>query len=793
MTKVTLPRLPLAVFAAMVLLVSLAAACATGAPKKTTAPHPRGISYGQPPAAPPSKICGSPILNSVYNYNGAPGTFSTSGTPAGLPTFGSGGTDFPDATSVVVIPAGDNTAAAGAGNYSGDNTVYYFEPGTHINHGMFTGDHAAYVGGYLPNDPAIIDGQGFGPLSGSTFTVLNAYQTWEYLTIKNFYSSLNGAVLGLVHGASFGAHNTYKYDTIGPNEYGPAGTGESSAGGYGIAGAGYTTIQYDCLDHNAQGGFQDSGPGITISNDEIRYNGLGVYPDIGGPGASPYACGCSGGGKLFFSFNPVITDNWVHDNYNAGVWLDFDNAGATITGNYIASNWGQAVSLEADYNIDVSDNLIAGNGWPSNGPWPPGFNGLPCNGGLPCSVGEGPLVGYGGGLPFGAIVMSNSGGNSNLNTVTLSNCTSSCTQTTNYSGHMYVQNNALVNNFGGVFNYTDTDRYPGNLDNDSACSVPLGPMQQPNSATYYHQTYELQTASSDAAITGSSVTSAAGTTTLCTDYGVPPASDDGGGGFQSVPQPPVTGMGVFDINAGTFLGNVQTVTSGNAFTLDRSPGNGTGLRLMLANYGGCGPADYFAAAPGVTSGTPAANYWDNCIWGARNVTVSGNTFNTDASLVTGCTAINLCGFMTNIVFLPGVPALMHVFDQYLTLQPNAVGGLGNVWSGNTYTWTGGGPGRWLYEAGHQGTGVTTAQWLAPPLSQDAGSSFVTCGPAPQLHRGQAARCHGLTKAQMGAAPPAAARPFTPAGLAFLHHGRKKIRPAPAPLEGFHRAPAHAGR
>ena len=779
---------------AVILLVSLAAACATPAPKKAAAPKKtsaapaRGIRYGQAPAAPPAKVCGSPILNSIYSYNGAPGTYSTSGTPAGLPTFGTGGTDFPDATSVVVIPAGDNSVPAGNGTYDTGNTVYYFEPGTHIlTSGIFTGDNAAYVGGYTPGNPAIIDGKGTGGLSASTAGVLNAYDTWEYLTIRNYESNVNNGVLGDVNADTFGAHNTYKYNTIGPNEYGPVGTGESSAGGYAIVGAGYTTIVDNCFDHDAQGAFNDSGADITITGNEIAWNGLGEYPDDGGPGASPYSCGCSGGGKLFFSWNAVITGNYVHDNYNTGIWLDFDNAGANISGNYVASNWGEGISLEASYNASISDNTLVGNGWASDGPWPAGVGGQPCFGGIPCSAGLGQITGNGGGLPYGVISTPNSGGNANLNTVTLPNCSSGCTQNTNYSGQLLVQNNVMINNFGGMFNYTDTDRYPGNLDNDSACSVPLGVLNQPNSTTYYHQTYELQTFSSDAAITGNSVTSAAGTTTLCTDYGVPPASDDSGGGPASVVQAPSTGMGVFNINTGTFLGNVATVTSANAFTLDRSPGNASGLRLMLSGYGGCGPADYYAAAPGVTSGTPAANYWDNCVWGGRDVTVSGNINSIDASVVTGCTTANLCGFTTNVAFLAGVPQLMKVFNQYVPLQAYASGGLGNVWSSNTYQWSGGGPGQWQFSAGVQGNQVSAAQWMSAPYGQDAGSTFTTCGPQPQLRRTLTATpsgCHRVTSAQLGQPPRQPRRVEHPGGLTFLHLHRGKPRTLPAPRKGF---------
>ena len=123
----------------------------------------------------------------------------------------------------------------------------------------------------------------------------------------------------------------------------PPKTGESNGGGYAIGAGGYTTIEYNCLTQNAQGAFNGGGVNDIISHNEIMRNGLGEYPDTEGPGGSPYRCGCSGGGKLLYSVNAVVTNNYVHDNYNIGIWLDFDNTGADISDNYVASNWGEEI------------------------------------------------------------------------------------------------------------------------------------------------------------------------------------------------------------------------------------------------------------------------------------------------------------------------------------------------------------------------------------------------------------------------------------------------------------------
>lgn len=699
------------------------------------------------PSVPGPVICGQPVLDSPWYYDGGATTF-TSGQYPGLPTFGAAGTDFPAATAGVIVPAGNNTAAAAAADYQLDDTVVYFEPGVHdVEAGMYTGYGSAYVGGWnAGSGEAVIDGvdgatdgtgTGGNRLSESQASSnSNVDDDWEYLTIENYTSSLGNSVMGNINGAGADDGDTYKYDTIGPNEYGYVGsgsapaTGESSGGGYAIDGGNNTTIEYDCITQDAEGAFNVVGAlNLVVASDEISEDGLGEYPDTTGPGGSPHSCGCSGGGKAFYELNPDITNNYVHDNYNIGIWLDFDNSGAVISHNYIASNWGAGIMYEASYNASISDNTLIGNGWASDGAWPAGVDGGACSeSGVSCVNGFGPVTGDGGGNPFGAIDLSDSGGNANLSTVSVPattavpGCASDCTVPSRYSGHLDVTGNALVNDFGGVKVYTDSNRFPGNIDSDSACDNPLGALRQPNSATYYQQTKVLTT-SADTTVTGAAVASTGGTTTICANYGDPGSPDNTPA---QVVTAPTSGMGVFNLATGAYLGNVATVTSAHAFTLNDSPGNVTGASLLVSSYGGCGPTDYFDGALGVTSGTPAALYWDNCIWGSRNVSVSGNEFSTTAATVTGCaTAANFCGFQYLSSFNAGVPDLMQFWSSmqdYITL---ASGGLGDAWSDNAYTWSG--AGGWQFTAGDFANNntltLTQAQWQGSPNGQDAGSTF----------------------------------------------------------------------
>lgn len=668
-----------------------------------------------------TRVCGQPILQSPWDYAGPAGTFSASDAPQGLPTFGSAGTNFPSATKLVVVAAGDNTSAAANGAYAADNAVFYFEPGDHrVENGMETGHNSVYVGGSskAAGEAAIdgVDGATNGTGVGgqqATFSTpssgANVYDTYEYLTIKNFSSSTNNSVLGNTQSGALDVGDTYKYDTIGPNDYGYTGsnsapaTGESSGGGYAINGGSYTTIEDNCLTHDAQGAFNlNNAVDLVIKDNEISWNGIGVYPDTGGPGGSPFSCGCSGGGKIFYSLNASVVGNYVHDNYNVGIWFDFDNAGALISDNYIANNWSSGIAYEAGYNAQITNNTVIGNGWASDHPWPAGVHGKDCYGGVPCSEGEGAVTGAGGGNPFAAIDVSNSAGNASLKS--------------RYAGTFLIGSNILKNNFGGIKVYTDTNRYPDNIDDDSACGVPLGPLDQNNSSLYYKQGKVLVT-NSDTSISGSSVQTSGGTMTICAGYG---SSQDNGPASQL--RAPSVGMAVYDQSSGTFLGTVASVSSAHSFTLSDSPGDRTGASLMLSAYGGCGPADYFGGKPGVATGSPKAMYWDNCVWGSRNVTVTGNLFSLDSSVVTGCRVTqNECGYMMAAAFNAGVPKLMQFFDAYQTYIADATNGLGNVWSRNTYQWSG--SGGWQFQAGAQGNVVSLAQWRAAPYDQDAGSTF----------------------------------------------------------------------
>lgn len=750
----------------------------SGASTSSSAPTTSNPPAGMTATATP--VCGSSVLKSPYSYDGIGGnslaayTSTSPGYGTVLPPFGPG-TPFPQATSANVVSGVPSVPLDSAA------TLYYFEPGAHDTggNGWLPGNGSVYIGGYNSTaGPAVIDG---GGASGSRYQFLNGQAqniTIEYLSIQNWASSQNSSFINSNEEPGW----TIEYNTIGPNMASWSGnngnyTGQDSLGGYAMDLGDDNTVEYNCITQNSQGGFNASGgpgslqTGTVVSHNEISYNGLGDYPD---------PCGCVAGGKFFWTTNFVFTDNYVHDNYGVGVWGDFNNAGATITGNYISGNWGQAIMYEASYNADISNNSIVGNGWPYDGPWPSAS----CYGGVNCSEGLGPVTGGGGGFPYSAIYLANSGGNSLV--------------ASNYSGQLLVQNNYLKDNFGGVAIYTDSGRFSGGRVETQQDS----PLQSANT-TYYQNIAQWQDnsastqggspgvttgdsgfnifynsgtgglgatqtpsctseacggglgtfvarASQGNPITGTlyvdSVTGfpSSGSLSVDTTTGVahltytgtqvsPPAFTGVQGSgttlhndYDAVREPTSTNLYAYGAGIPTVNGEGDPVTCSSPTSCTLSvPATATATGTIdIVSSGGCGLYDLYGSRPGAATGSPTADYWDNCSWGSRNVSVSNNVFDLDTSNDPLCTAANMCGAIATMAFANGTPGNWWDFygDNYPAVIAKATGGLGDVWSDNTYQFSGsGGYGSWQIYAGDQGTAATPGTWQTTD-GQDVGSA-----------------------------------------------------------------------
>lgn len=665
-------------------------------------------------------VCSNPggVLNSPFTYN-ATGTSSwttvnaTTTSPAGLPTFGIVGSNFPNATSGVIVNSG-TPGNISNGSINTAATVYFFTSGSWNSQGnaIFPGNNSAYVGGYHGTTEASINGNGTGGTGNPLFSGAGTPVTIEYLTLYDINSNTNSADINFSQAPGY----TVSYNTIGPNIY-PygGGNGEGAGGGYGLLIGSNSTVSYNCFTQNQAGGINAVGgptaynssanilTGDTVTYNDFESNGIGNYPDDG------YAVhgGCGGCAadamKAFWTENFVFTHNKVNGGYDAGVWFDFNNAGANISSNSITNNWSIGLQVEGDYNMNITNNSLSGNGWGA-GTWPSGSCGP--GGTYTCTNGYGPITGSQGGNPYSAIYVSDSAANSLL--------------ASNYSGQLNIVDNNVTNNFGGIMDWTDTGRVSG----VNQCNSPL----QDGNTTYF-QNWN-QWVASDVTISGTTtLTSTAGFHTLW-------APTSAGSGYCNTPgtiQEPVTGTYSCPGTCGTqlyaygndlpttdggLLGDPVSCTSTTVCTVTTAGTNASGQTIYISELGGCGVSDLWDTTGPGTSGTPSAAYWMNCLYGTHGTTVSGNTIAMNTATVANCSSTNECGVEAAVANEAGWPitGLNTIYNPYFqTNVAISTSPLANVFSNNTYTWSGSGgagSGVWQFDAGALGTGgyVSHTTW-----------------------------------------------------------------------------------
>ena len=432
--------------AAVVILLAAVTGCTTVFSSPSSAP-PSGASV-DPIALPtqPSQVCGGAVLDSPFSYDGAAGHYSSGA--AGLPTYGTPRTDFPDATAGVVLAAGTHSYAS---YQLSPDTVYYLLPGVHV--GTLQADAGdAFVGGRSGGTATIMSGHyaGYNEAIDSNFSDGNQPGvTIEYLTIEKFQPQANGAAINQNSNTGW----TLRYDTLTLNAPG-AGM---------MAGAG-NTLEHNCMTLNGQYGFQSSdvnswgrdaltdGPyDVTIKNNEISFNdtcdfeGRLSNPAIGWSNSNPVParyrnphCGTvtpdgdEGGFKLWETDGVTIKDNYIHNNWGPGIWSDTDNANTTYVGNTITGNDDAAIIEEISYNFSITGNYLADNGW-AGGLGNPGF-------------------------PSPAIYISQSGSDRKFGGVPA--CPeASCSGQPSHPDGSVISKNTFVNNGGNVFLWQNSDRF----------------------------------------------------------------------------------------------------------------------------------------------------------------------------------------------------------------------------------------------------------------------------------------------------------------------------------------------
>lgn len=392
-------------------------------------------------------VCGQTVLRSPFTYHGTSGSYHSGA--AGLPTFGTQRSDFPQAKAGEVLPLGSHDYPS----YRLEpNTVYYLLPGTYI--GTIQADEGdAFVGGYWDGKGAILTGDytSGGQAIDSNSTIGDQQGvTIEYLTIEKYMPHPDAAAVNQEANSDW----TIQYNTITLN-----------VPGAGVILGSANILHDNCLTLNGQYGFQSTtsstgfsedaltgGPyGVTISGNEISYNdtcdfsGLMNNKAIGWKNYNPVPaqyrnsrCGTvtgdgnQGGFKLWETNGVTISGNYVHNNWGPGGWADTNNANTTWTDNTITDNEGEGIIEEISYNFAITDNYIADNDW-TDGLNNPRF-------------------------PQAAIYISESGSDTTFGGVPACK-EAACAKQPSHERRSVIKGNVLVNNGGSVFLWQSSSRY----------------------------------------------------------------------------------------------------------------------------------------------------------------------------------------------------------------------------------------------------------------------------------------------------------------------------------------------
>jgi hypothetical protein len=263
------------------------------------------------------------------------------GLPTATPVCGTSmlnGPTTPPAGAVMVSPGAQTIQNAIAAHPNG-GTTYYLAAGTYLINGSINpNDNDTFIG--APG--AIIDGGGKQPVAFG----YNAHPTGvtlKYLTIQHFAGPQNNGIVN----QNQGTHWTMQYCTIQDNP-------DTMGGANGFEVGDDDVLSYNCFSGNGQGGIGvDGAKGFVVDHNEIKNNAVGYE--------AKHNCGCSAGMKTFTSTNGTVTNNWIHDNGNVGLWVDTNNSFFLVQGNVIENNWGEGLMYEISYNAVIQNNVFRHN------------------------------------------------------------------------------------------------------------------------------------------------------------------------------------------------------------------------------------------------------------------------------------------------------------------------------------------------------------------------------------------------------------------------------------------------
>ena len=111
--------------------------------------------------------------------------------------------------------------------------------------------------------------------------------------------------------------------------------------------------------HNGQLGLGGNPDNSVVENNELAWNNY----------EKQYRMTFEAGGiKLAVGSGNVVRNNYVHDNWGAGIWFDIDMSQSLIEGNRVENNADAGIFYEISYDAVIRNNTVTKNGF-GNAKW----------------------------------------------------------------------------------------------------------------------------------------------------------------------------------------------------------------------------------------------------------------------------------------------------------------------------------------------------------------------------------------------------------------------------------------
>ena len=115
-------------------------------------------------------------------------------------------------------------------------------------------------------------------------------------------------------------------------------------------------IRNSYFHHNGQQGMTAdallvASPGILMEDTEISFNNT-----------ARFNLDWEGGGNKFVGSNITIRNNYSHDNYGPGIWIDVFSENVLIEGNVVEDNFRAGIFFEVSNGAVIRNNYAEGNG-----------------------------------------------------------------------------------------------------------------------------------------------------------------------------------------------------------------------------------------------------------------------------------------------------------------------------------------------------------------------------------------------------------------------------------------------